>query len=46
MEQPELEKEIEVMLYHQDINPLASLDPEVEEVPSDQVDSEILVDDP
>jgi len=44
MEQQELEQDIDLMPYHQEVDPPASLDPEVEQVPSDQRDTEILGD--
>lgn len=46
MEQPELEKDINLMPYHQEVKPPASPDPEVEQVLSDQGDTKILGDNP
>lgn len=42
MEQHELEQDIIFVPHHQEVDPLASLDPEAEQVPSDQGDIEIL----
>lgn len=44
MEQHELEKNIDLIPYHQEVDPLVSPDSEVEEVPSDQGDTDILGD--
>jgi len=46
MEQPKLEQEIDLMPYHQVVDPTASSDPEVEQVPRNQGDIEILRDNP
>lgn len=46
IEQQELEKEIELMPHHQEVDPLASPCPEEEQVASDQGDTEILGDNP
>ena len=46
MEQPKLEKDIDLMPYHQEVNPLTSLELEAEKVPSDQGDTKILGDNP
>jgi len=46
MEQKELEKYIDLMPYHQEVNPPTSPDMEAKEVPSDQGDTEILGDNP
>lgn len=42
--QPELEKDIDLMPYHQEVEPPASLNPEAEQVPSKKEDIEILGD--
>jgi len=44
IEQQELEEEIDLMPYHQEVNPPSLLNPEVEQVPSDQGYIEILGD--
>lgn len=44
MEQPELEQDIDLMPYTQEVNPPASLYLEVEKILSDQGDTEILED--
>lgn len=46
MEQQELEQDIELVPYHQEVHPPASLDPKAEQVPSNQGDTEILGDNP
>lgn len=46
MEQPELEEDINLLHYHQEVEPTASLDPEVEQVPCNHGDTEILGDNP
>ncbi len=46
MEQQELEQDINLMPHHQEVNPLASPDLKVEQVPGDQGDIEILGDQP
>ena len=42
MEQQELEKDINLITYHQKVDQPTSLDPKVEKVPNDQGDNEIL----
>ena len=44
MEQPELKKDIDLIPYHQEVDPLASSNLEAEKVPRDQGDIEILGD--
>ena len=44
MEQQELEQDIDLMTYHQEVDLLASLDLEVEKVPRNQGDTKILGD--
>lgn len=44
MEKLELEKDIDLMPYHQEVDPLASPDLEAKQVLSDQGDIEILGD--
>lgn len=44
MEQPELKKDINLMPYHQEVDPSASTDLEAEQVLSDQGDIDILED--
>ena len=44
MEKQELEQDIDLMPYHQEFEPPGSLDLEAEQVPSNQGDTEILVD--
>lgn len=46
MEEQELEQDIYLISYHQEVDPPASLDLEAEQVPSDQADTEILGDNP
>jgi len=46
MEQPMLEKYIDLMPSHQEINPPTSLHPEAKKVPSNQGDTDILGDNP
>ena len=44
MEQLELEQDIDLIFYHQEIDPLVSPNPEVKQVPSHQGENEILGD--
>ena len=46
MEQQELEQAIDLMPYHQEVDPPSSLDSKAKKVPSDQGDTEILGDNP
>lgn len=46
MEQPELEKRIDLITYHQEVDPPDSSNLEANQVPSDQGDTEILGDNP
>lgn len=46
MEQPELEKEIDLMHYNQEVDPPDSPDPKSGQALSDQGDTEILEDNP
>jgi len=46
MQQQELEQDIDLMPYHQEVDPPASSDSEAEQVPSEQGDTEILRDYP
>lgn len=46
MVQPESDRDIDLMPQNQEVTPPNSPDPEVEQVPSDQGDTEILEDNP